>query len=223
MAKGYLLKEGINLEESCIPVARFEVVQIFIGYAAHKSFPIFQMDVKMDFLNGPLTEEVYVSQPDGCVDPDHPDRVYRLTKALYGLKQAPRAWYHELSKILDSKGFTKGKTYRKAPQGGYKNLSVPKEDHSHGTLEYTTMLTAEDEYVSLSACCAQVISMRTQVTNYGFHVNKTPMYCDSKASIAISCNSVQHSRTKHIAAQYHFIKEHVENGIVELYFVRTVY
>nr|GEV87266.1 hypothetical protein [Tanacetum cinerariifolium] len=83
-----------------------EAVQIFVAYAAHKSFPIYQMDVKTTFLNGPLKEEVYVAQPDEFVDPDHPEKVYRLKKALYGLKQAPRAWYDELSKFLTSKGFT---------------------------------------------------------------------------------------------------------------------
>nr|GEU47934.1 retrotransposon protein, putative, Ty1-copia subclass [Tanacetum cinerariifolium] len=66
------------------------------------------MDVKTAFLNGPLKEEVYVVQPDGFVDPDHPDKVYRLRKALYGLKQALRAWYDELSNFMMSKGFTKG-------------------------------------------------------------------------------------------------------------------
>nr|GEW32077.1 hypothetical protein [Tanacetum cinerariifolium] len=66
------------------------------------------IDVKTEFLNGPLKEEVYVAQPDGFVDPDHPEKVYRLRKALYGLKQAPRAWYDELSKFMTSKGFTKG-------------------------------------------------------------------------------------------------------------------
>ncbi|GJR31163.1 retrovirus-related pol polyprotein from transposon TNT 1-94 [Tanacetum coccineum] len=101
-------EEGIDFEESFAPVARLEAVRIFVAYAAHKSFPIYQMDVKTAFLNGPLKEEVYVAQPDGFVDPDHPDKVYRLRKALYGLKQAPRAWYDELSKFLISKGFTKG-------------------------------------------------------------------------------------------------------------------
>ncbi|GKG10483.1 retrovirus-related pol polyprotein from transposon TNT 1-94, partial [Tanacetum coccineum] len=80
---------------------------LFVAYAAHKSFPIYQMDVKMAYLNGPLKEEVYVAQPDGFVDPDHPEKVYCLRKALYGLKQAPRAWYDELSNFLMSKGFTK--------------------------------------------------------------------------------------------------------------------
>ncbi|GJU26217.1 retrovirus-related pol polyprotein from transposon TNT 1-94 [Tanacetum coccineum] len=108
VAKGYAQEEGIDFEESFALVARLEAVRIFVAYAAHKSFPIYQMDVKTTFLNGPLKEEVYVAQPDGFVDPDHPEKVYRLRKALYGLKQAPRAWYDELSNFLMSKGFTKG-------------------------------------------------------------------------------------------------------------------
>ncbi|GKG50982.1 retrovirus-related pol polyprotein from transposon TNT 1-94, partial [Tanacetum coccineum] len=70
-------EEGIDFEESFAPVARLDAVKIFAAYAAHKSFPIYQMDVKTAFLNGPLKEEVYVTQPDGFVDPDHPDKVYR--------------------------------------------------------------------------------------------------------------------------------------------------
>ncbi|GJU35218.1 retrovirus-related pol polyprotein from transposon TNT 1-94 [Tanacetum coccineum] len=87
----------------------------------------------------------------------------------------------------------------------------------------TALSTAEAEYVSLSVCCAQVLWMRTQLTDYGFNFNKIPIYCDSKSAIAISCNPVQHSRTKHIAVRYHFIKEHVEMGTIELYFVKTDY
>ncbi|GJU34475.1 retrovirus-related pol polyprotein from transposon TNT 1-94 [Tanacetum coccineum] len=91
VAKGYAQEEGIDFEESFALVARLEAVWIFVAYAAHKSFLIYQMDVKTTFLNGPLKEEVYVAQPDGFVDPDHPKKFYRLRKALYGLKQAPRA------------------------------------------------------------------------------------------------------------------------------------
>ncbi|GJZ32266.1 putative ribonuclease H-like domain-containing protein [Tanacetum coccineum] len=86
LAKGYAQEEGIDFEESFAPVARLEAVRIFVAYAAHKSFPIYQMDMKTTFLNGLLKEEVYVAQPDGFVDPDHPEKVYRLMKALYGLK-----------------------------------------------------------------------------------------------------------------------------------------
>ncbi|GJV68402.1 retrovirus-related pol polyprotein from transposon TNT 1-94 [Tanacetum coccineum] len=103
LCKGYALK-GRNLisEESFLHIARLEAVRLFIAYAAHKSFTVYQMDVKTAFLYGPLKEEVYVNQPDGFVDPYHPDKVYRLKKALYGLKQAPRAWYDELSNFLVS-------------------------------------------------------------------------------------------------------------------------
>nr|GEV90367.1 copia protein [Tanacetum cinerariifolium] len=85
-AKGYAQEEGIDFEKSFAPVVRLEAVRIFVAYAAHKSFPIYQMDVKTAFLNGPMKEEVYIAQPDGFVDPDHPEKVYRLRKALYGLK-----------------------------------------------------------------------------------------------------------------------------------------
>nr|GFC24748.1 retrovirus-related Pol polyprotein from transposon TNT 1-94 [Tanacetum cinerariifolium] len=90
--------------ESDAEMCMLEAVRLFIAYAAYKSFTIYQMDVKTAFLYGPLKEDVYVNQPDGFVDPYHPDKVYRLKKAFYGLKQAPRAWYDELSKFLLSKG-----------------------------------------------------------------------------------------------------------------------
>nr|GEY55327.1 hypothetical protein [Tanacetum cinerariifolium] len=326
VAKGYAQEEGIDFEESFAPVARLEAVRIFIAYATHKSFPIYQMDVKTSFLNGPLKEEVYVAQLDGFVDPDHPEKVYRLRKALYGLKQAPRAWYDELSKFLISKGFTKGLQIHQSPRGIFINqakytleilhkhgmdkgqsigtpmATKPKLDgdlsgnpvdqtnyHSKiGSLMYltssrpdivgtvhmglwypkdssfkltafsdadhagcidtrkstsrgiqflgdklvnwtskkpncTAMSSAEAEYVALSASCAQVMWMRTQLQDYGFNYNKIPLYCDSQSAIAISCNPIQHSRTKHIHTRYHFIKKQVENGIIELYFVRTEY
>ncbi|GJY75444.1 retrovirus-related pol polyprotein from transposon TNT 1-94 [Tanacetum coccineum] len=101
-------KKKALILKSFAPVARLEAVRMFIAYAAHKSITIFQMDVKMAFLNGPLKEEVYVSQPEGFIDPEFPDHVYRLKKALYGLKQAPRAWYDKLSSFLIEHGFTKG-------------------------------------------------------------------------------------------------------------------
>ncbi|GJS26449.1 retrovirus-related pol polyprotein from transposon TNT 1-94, partial [Tanacetum coccineum] len=84
-------EEGIDFEESFALVARLEAVRMFVAFATHKNIAIFQMDVKTAFLNGPLKEEVYVSQPDEFVNPDFPDHVYRLKKALYSLKQALQA------------------------------------------------------------------------------------------------------------------------------------
>nr|GEV73120.1 hypothetical protein [Tanacetum cinerariifolium] len=107
VAKGYAQKEGVDFEESFAPVVRLKAVRLFIAYVAHKSFTVYQMDIKTAFLYSPLKEEVYVNQPDGFVDPYHPDKVYRLKKALYGLKQALRAWYDELSNFLVSRGFSK--------------------------------------------------------------------------------------------------------------------
>ncbi|GKF07374.1 retrovirus-related pol polyprotein from transposon TNT 1-94, partial [Tanacetum coccineum] len=107
VATGYSQQEGIDFKESFALVARLEVVWLFVVHTAHKSFPLYQMDIKTAFLNGPLKEEVYVNKPDGFVDPHHPDKVYHLKKALYGLKHASRAWYNELSNFLVSKGFSK--------------------------------------------------------------------------------------------------------------------
>nr|GFA20451.1 retrotransposon protein, putative, unclassified [Tanacetum cinerariifolium] len=79
------------------------------------------------------------------------------------------------------------------------------------------------EYIALSGCCAQILWMRSQLLDYGLGFNKIPMYCDNKSAIALCCNNVQHSRSKHIDIRYHFIKEQVENGVIELYFVNTEY
>ncbi|GKE30141.1 hypothetical protein Tco_1445525 [Tanacetum coccineum] len=107
--------------------------------------------------------------------------------------------------------------------GGLQFLGGKLVSWSSKKQDCTAMSTAEAEYVSLSACCAQVIWMRTQLLDYGYKYNRIPMYCDSKSAIAISCNPVQHSKTKHIDIRYHFIKEHVEKGTVEIYFVGTEY
>nr|GEX82175.1 retrovirus-related Pol polyprotein from transposon TNT 1-94 [Tanacetum cinerariifolium] len=187
------------------------------------------MDMKTKFLNGPLKEEVYVAQLNGFVDPDHPEKVYRLRKALYGLKQVPRAWYDELSKFLTSKGFTKDVDHaecidsRKSTFRGIQFLSDKLVSWMSKKQDCTAMSSTKVEYVALSLSCAQVTWMRTQLQDYGLNYNNIPLYCDSQSAIAISCNLVQHSRTKHIHTRYHFIKEQVENGIIELYFVRTEY
>nr|GEY04541.1 hypothetical protein [Tanacetum cinerariifolium] len=105
---GYSQQEGIDYDETFAPIARIEAICLFLTYAAHKDFTVFQMDVKIVFLNGILKEEVYVGQPLGFVSKQYPDHVYALDKALHGLKQAHRAWYDVLSQFLIDSGFPKG-------------------------------------------------------------------------------------------------------------------
>nr|GEZ48403.1 retrovirus-related Pol polyprotein from transposon TNT 1-94 [Tanacetum cinerariifolium] len=310
VARDYHQKEGIYFEESFAPVTRLEAIWIFLAYVAHKNMVVYQMDVKTVFLNGNLREEVYVSQPDGFVDQDNPNHVYKLKKALYGLKQAPCVWYDMLSSFLLSQDFSKGLQISQSPRGIFINqskyaleslkkygfescdpvdtpmvkkskLDEDKEwksiDPSHypsfirhsvdltynllyacvpafadadhdgcqdtrrstsGSLQFlgerliswslkrqksAVISSMEAEYIALSGCCAQILWMRSQLTDYGLGFNKIPMYCDKKSDIALCCNNVQHSRSKHIDIRYHFINEQVENGVIELYFVNTEY
>ncbi|GKB28775.1 retrovirus-related pol polyprotein from transposon TNT 1-94 [Tanacetum coccineum] len=206
VARGYRQEEGIDFEESFALVARLDAIRIFLAYAAHMNMIVYQMDVKTTFLNGILREEVYVSQPDGFVDQDNPNHVYKLKKALYGLKQAPRAWYDLLSKFLLSQEFSKG------------------------TVDPTLFIRRQgkDILLTLITRVAKILDevlldMRSQLTDYGLGFNKIPMYYDNKSAIALCCNNVQHSRSKHIDIRFYFIKEQVENGVVELYFVNTEY
>ncbi|GJT98710.1 putative ribonuclease H-like domain-containing protein [Tanacetum coccineum] len=305
VAKGYAQKEGIYFEESFVPVAQLEAVRLFIAYAAHKSFTVYQMDVKTTFLYVPLKEEVYVNQPDGFVNPYHPDKVYRLKKALYGLKEAPRAWNSDLpipcgifinqakyaQEILKKHGMTSCDSIGTpmATKHLDADLSSTPVDHTKyrsmvGALMY---LTARRPNIVHAICyCAryQVKPIEKHLTadkrifrylkdsiNMGLWYPKDTGFeltafsdsdhagcldtrkstyggiqflggdklvswsskkqdCTSMSSaeaeysaIAISCNPVQHSRTKHIDVRYHFIKEQVEKGVVELFFVGTEY
>ncbi|GJZ33735.1 copia protein [Tanacetum coccineum] len=197
VTQGYRQEEGVDFEESFAPVARIEAIRIFLGFAAHMNMVVYQMDVKTAFLNGILREEVYVCQPDGFVDQDNsnPNHVYKLKKALYGLKQAPRVWYDLLLTFLLSQEFTKGTvdpTLLIRRQGD-KLVSWSSKRQKSAAISST-----EAEYIALSGCCAQVLWMRSQITDYGFGFNKIPMYCDNKSVIALCCNNVQHSRSKHI-------------------------
>ncbi|GJR39776.1 putative ribonuclease H-like domain-containing protein [Tanacetum coccineum] len=108
VALGYRQEEGIDYDEVFAPVARIEAIRIFLAFASYMGFIVYQMDVKSAFLYGTIDEEVYVSQPPGFVDPNHPNKVYKVVKALYGLHQAPRAWYATLSTFLEQSGYRRG-------------------------------------------------------------------------------------------------------------------
>ncbi|KAI3681393.1 hypothetical protein L6452_36188 [Arctium lappa] len=110
VAMGYCQEEGVDYEETFASVARLEAIRIFLAFADHRGFEVFQMDVKSAFLNGKIQEEVYVQKPPGFESSKYPSHVYFLDKALYGLKQAPRAWYDRLSNVLLANGFERGTT-----------------------------------------------------------------------------------------------------------------
>nr|GFB48216.1 putative ribonuclease H-like domain-containing protein [Tanacetum cinerariifolium] len=109
VAQGHRQEEVIDYEEVFAHVARFEAIGLFLAYAFFMGFLVYQMDVKSAFLYGAIEEEVYVIQPPGFKDPDHPDKVYKVVKALYGLHQAIRAWYDTLANYILSNGFQRGK------------------------------------------------------------------------------------------------------------------
>ncbi|GKF73205.1 putative ribonuclease H-like domain-containing protein [Tanacetum coccineum] len=108
VAQGYTQEEGIDYDEVFAPVARIEAIRLFLAFASFMGFILYQMDVKSAFLYDTIDEEVYVSQPPGFVDPDHPTKVYKVVKALYGLQQAPRAWSATLSTFLEKHRYKRG-------------------------------------------------------------------------------------------------------------------
>ncbi|GJS74704.1 retrovirus-related pol polyprotein from transposon TNT 1-94 [Tanacetum coccineum] len=158
VAKGYRQEEGIDFEESFAPVARIEAIRIFIANAASKNMTIYQMDVKTTFLNGELKEEVYVSQPEGFVDPDHPTHVYRLKKALYGLKQAPRAWMDSCDPVdtpmVDRLKLDEDPLGILVDHTRFRTWSSKKQ-------KSTAISTIEAEYIAMSGCCAQILWMNS--------------------------------------------------------------
>ncbi|GJT97371.1 putative ribonuclease H-like domain-containing protein [Tanacetum coccineum] len=109
VAQGHRQEEGIDYKEVFAPVARIEAIRLFLAYASFMGFLVYQMDVKNTFLYGTIEEEVYVTQPPGFKDLDHPDKVYKMVKALYGLHQALRAWYETLDNYLLGNVFKRGK------------------------------------------------------------------------------------------------------------------
>nr|GEU54936.1 hypothetical protein [Tanacetum cinerariifolium] len=230
VAKGYRQKEGIDFEESFAPVARIKAIRIFIANAASKNMTIYQMDVKTSILNDELKEEVYVSQLEGFVDPDHSTYVYHLKKALYGLKQAPWAWYDTLSIFLLDNNFSKGAVdptlfTRKT---GKHILLV--QIYVADIIFASTDLKACDMFSNEMSSKFQMSRMRQLSFFLGIPVDQTRfrsmvgslMYLTASRPdlVFVICMC---ARSKHINIHHHFIREQVERGVVELYFVTTDY
>ncbi|GJX65584.1 retrovirus-related pol polyprotein from transposon TNT 1-94 [Tanacetum coccineum] len=237
VAKGCHQEEGINFEESFAPVARIKAIRIFIDNVAHKNMTVYQMDVKTAFLNGVLCEEVYVSQPEGFVDQDHPNHVgIFINQSKYAL-EIIKKYDMESSDSVDTpmvertkldedlQGIPVNPTCYHGMVGSIMYLTSSRPDLDTG-IALTAYADADhvrcqDTKRSTSGS-AQFLGDRL-LTDYRFALNKISLYCDNKSAIPLCCNNVQHSRSKHIDARYHFIKEQVKNGVVELYFVKTEY
>ncbi|GKA53690.1 retrovirus-related pol polyprotein from transposon TNT 1-94 [Tanacetum coccineum] len=220
LSRGYRQEEGIDFEESFAPVARLEAIRIFLAFAAHMNMVVYQMDVKTTFLNGNLREKKYGF--DSCDPVDTPMvEKSKLDEDTEGKAARPTENHlHAVKRIFQ---YLRGTVNR--------GLWYPKDssialtafaDADHAGCQNTRPST-EAEYIAMYGCCAQILWMRPQLTDYGLGFNKIPMYRDNKNAIALCCNNVQHSRSKHIDIKFHFIKEHVENGVIELYFVNTEY
>nr|GFB32482.1 retrovirus-related Pol polyprotein from transposon TNT 1-94 [Tanacetum cinerariifolium] len=354
VAKGYRQEEGIDFEESFAPVARIEAIRIFIANAASRNINVYQMDVKTDFLNGDLEEEVYAprawydtlsrflldnnfSKDDiifASIDPKDCDMFSNEMSSKFqmsmmgqmsfflGLQvsQSPRGIFINQSKFAleilkkfgmdscdsvdtplvdrlkldeDLSGTLVDQTRFRSMVGSLMYLTASRPDlvfavcmcaryqakptkkhlevlkrvfrYLKGTINWglwyskdtamaltayadadhadcqdtrrstsgsaqflgdklvswsskkqqsTAISTTEEEYIVMSGCCAQILWMRSQLTDYGFDFNKIPLYCDNRSAIALCCNNIQHSRSKHIDIRHHFIREQVERGVL---------
>ncbi|GJY08947.1 retrovirus-related pol polyprotein from transposon TNT 1-94 [Tanacetum coccineum] len=188
--------EGIDYEETFAPLARLKI-----------------------------SEEVYVQQPPGFETSEFPNHVCKLDKSLYGLKQAPRAWYETLSKFLIQHKFVIDyagcNLDRKSTSGACQILGGKLVCWSAKKQSSMAMSSAKAEYVTVVGCCAQVLWIKSQLADYDVLYDKVPIFCDNTSGIAISNNLVLHFRTKHIDIMYHFIRNHILNGDIELHFVPT--
>ncbi|GJX95626.1 retrovirus-related pol polyprotein from transposon TNT 1-94 [Tanacetum coccineum] len=292
VAQGFRKEEGIDFEESFAPVARIEAISIFIANAAHKNMTIYQMDVKTDFLNGELKEEVYISQPEGFVDQpiafDHTlftrqvgnnlllvqiyvdDIIFASTNIAMCNEFANQMTTKFKMSMMGQMSFFLGLQISQSPIGIFINQSkyaseiikkygmltsdsvdTPMVEKSkldknlqgtpidttlyHGMIGSLMYLTSSRPDLIYAVClCARYQAKPTKKHLNAMQITQgvrtldavhqeIHLYCDNKSAIALCCNNVQPLRYKHIGVRYHFIKEQVENRIVELYFVRTEY
>nr|GEV53046.1 retrovirus-related Pol polyprotein from transposon TNT 1-94 [Tanacetum cinerariifolium] len=217
----YKVKQD-ELGESFAPFSRLEAIRIFLAFVAHKNMVVYQMDVKTAFLNGNLQEEVYVSQSDGFVDPDNPNHVYKLKKALYGLKQAPRAWYDMLSSFLISQDFFKGSvdpTLFICRNGN--DLLLVQIYVDDIIFVASTPELLDTPMVEKSKLDEDKERKSVDLSHYRGMIGTLLYLIASRPDLQFAICMCAWS--KHIDIRYHFIKENVENEVIELYFVNSEY
>ncbi|GKB21993.1 retrovirus-related pol polyprotein from transposon TNT 1-94 [Tanacetum coccineum] len=200
---GYNQQEGIDYEETFAHVARLEAIRIFLAYAAYMGFMAYRMDKYPGFESSEFPNHVsqvcqrYQANPKES----HLVAVKRIFKYLKGTPNLG-LWYPK------GPGFDL-KAYSDSDYAGAKKQSS------------VAMSSAEAEYVAAAGCCAQVLWIKSQLADYDVLYDKVPIFCDNTSAIAISNNPVLHSRTKHIDIRYHFIRDHILKGDIELHFVPT--
>nr|GEW57460.1 retrovirus-related Pol polyprotein from transposon TNT 1-94 [Tanacetum cinerariifolium] len=180
-------------------IARLKAIRIFLAFATYMNLIVYQIDVKSVILNGKLKEEVYVQQPLSFKSSEFLNHVYKLVKSLYRVKQAPRAC---------------------------KTLMVPQNNLGNNLNEKAvneTQYKVEAEYIDAARCCANILWMKSWLNDYDIIYENVPIFCDNTSAIAILTNPVLHARTKHIDIRYHFIRDHIIKGDIELHFIPTQY
>nr|GEV13453.1 retrovirus-related Pol polyprotein from transposon TNT 1-94 [Tanacetum cinerariifolium] len=231
VACSYCQEEGIDFKESFAPVSRLEAIRIFLAFAAHKNMP-----ARLVCGSKYPQSRVQAEESSLSVETSSTRVAWPTEKHLLAVKMIFRylrgtvnrgLWYPKDSSIALT-------TFAYADHAGCQDTRRSTSDSlqflgdrliswSSKRKKSAVISSTEAEYIALSGCCAQILWMRSQLTDYGLGFNKIPMYCDNKSVIALCCNNVQHSGSKHIDIRYHFIKEHIENGVIELYFVNMEY
>nr|GEU89526.1 hypothetical protein [Tanacetum cinerariifolium] len=207
VAQGHRQEEGIDYDEVFALVARIEAIRLFLAYAYFMDFTVYQMDVKSSFLYGTIKEVVYVSQPSSFMDPEFPDRVYKVEKALYCLHQAHRACVKSASTPIDTHN--------------------PLSKDADGTDVDVHLCASLDKKSTTGGCqflgSRQVLWLQNQLLNYGYNFMQTKIHIDNESSICVVKNHVYHSKTKHIEIKHHFIKDSYEKRLIEMVKIHTDY
>ncbi|GJR08377.1 retrovirus-related pol polyprotein from transposon TNT 1-94 [Tanacetum coccineum] len=243
VAKGYNQQECIDYDKTFAPVTRLKAIRIFLAFVTYMNFIVYQMDVKSAFLNGKLKVEVYVKQPPvktpmvppNNLGPDLSGKFVDKTQykgmigSLMYLKGTPSLglWYpkclgFDLKGYSDS-DYARCNIDRKSTSGACQLLGGKLVCWSAKKQQSIAMTLAKAEYVAATGCCANILWMKSQLTDYDIIYEKVPIFWDKTSDIAISNNLIWHLRTKHIDIRYHFIRDHVLKGDIELHFIPTQY
>ncbi|GJY88989.1 retrovirus-related pol polyprotein from transposon TNT 1-94 [Tanacetum coccineum] len=245
VAQGYNQQKGIYYDETFAPVARLEAIKIFLAFVTYMNFIVYQMDVKSAFLNGKLKKKFMSKNLQVLRAMSSPTMYANWTKPFMDLNKLqehvktlmvpPNKLGPDLNgkaindtqyRGFDLKGYSDShyvgcNMVRKSTLGACQLLGGKLVCWSAKKQQSVAMSSAEVEYVVVAGCCANILWMKSKLTDYDIIYEKVPIFCYNTSAIAISNNPVLHSRTKHIDIRYHFIRDHILKGDIELHFIPT--